>query len=180
MDGINGISVFYAGACLLTFYQIQDLMNYRLIIEYMGIALIVFGYFNVRNTSLVFLGDVGSMSIAFILAFLMMILIHSSNRWEYIIFFCVYGIDSVLTIAQRIFQKENIFNAHRLHLYQYMVDKKKYSHILVSLIYSSVQIIINVILVTIIMPNNHSSLISCFLLILLSGLYISIKFKFVQ
>lgn len=177
MDGINGISVLYAGISLLTFYLVPDLTNYRLIMEYVGIALIVFGYFNVRNNSIVFLGDVGSMSIAFVLAFLMMTLIHKTHRWEYIILFSVYGIDSVLTIAQRIYNKENIFNAHRLHLYQYLVDKKNYSHLLVSAIYSVVQLFINVILLIIIMPNNHSFLISCFLLISLVVLYISIKFK---
>lgn len=178
MDGINAISVFYAGISFLTFYFIQDLANHRLIIEHMGIALVVFGYFNVRNNSIVFLGDVGSISIAFVLGFLMMTLIYQTNKWEYIMFFSVYGIDSVLTITQRIYKKENIFRPHRLHLYQQLVDNKKYSHLTVSLVFSIFQLFINVILFYLIIPNNHSSLISCFLLILLVTLYVLIKFKF--
>ena len=180
MDGINGISVFYAGISLLTFYLIPELIYNRELMKYMAIALIVFGYFNVRKNTIVFLGDVGSISIAFVLAFLMMTLIHQTYRWEYIIFFSVYGIDSVLTIIQRILRKENIFIAHRLHLYQYLVDKKNCSHLLVSTIYSISQLVINIILLFAIIPNNHSSLISCFLLILLVILYTSIKFKYIQ
>ena len=144
----------------------------------MGIALVVFGYFNVRNNSIVFLGDVGSISIAFVLGFLMMTLIYQTNKWEYIMFFSVYGIDSVLTITQRIYKKENIFKPHRLHLYQQLVDNKKYSHLTVSLVFSIFQLFINIILLHLIIPNNHSFLISCFLLILLVTLYVLIKFKF--
>lgn len=180
MDGINAISVFYAGTSLFTFYLLQDLVNQRLIIEYMGIALIVFGYFNVRNNSIVFLGDVGSISIAFVLAFLMINLIYQTSRWEYIMFFSVYGIDTILTIIQRIYKKENIFKPHRHHLYQYLVDKKKHSHLMVSAAFSIFQLFINIILLYLIIPNNHSSLISCFLLILLVTIYVLIKFKYIK
>jgi UDP-GlcNAc:undecaprenyl-phosphate/decaprenyl-phosphate GlcNAc-1-phosphate transferase len=180
MDGINGISVFYSGISLLTFYLNPDFINNRELMKYMAIALIVFGNFNVRKNTIIFLGDVGSVSIAFVLAFLMMTLIHQTHRWEYIIFFSIYGVDTVLTIIQRILRKENIFNAHRLHLYQFLVDKKNLPHLLVSAIYSISQLIINVILLFVIMPHKHSSLISCFLLILLVVLYTSIKFKYIQ
>lgn len=35
-------------------------------------------------------------------------------------FLNVYGIDSVLTILRRLYLKENIFEAHRSQLYQYL------------------------------------------------------------
>ena len=171
---------FYAGISLFTFYFIEDLVNQRSIIEYMVIALVVFGYFNIRNNSIVFLGDVGSISIAFVLGYLMMILIYQTHRWEYIIFYSLYGIDSVLTITQRIYNKKIYLNHIDYTFINALVDKNKHSHLIVSAIYSIFQLFINIILLYIIIPNDHSSLISCFLLILLSALYVLIKFKYTK
>jgi hypothetical protein len=61
----------------------------------------------------------------------------------YILFFSVYGIDAVITIANRIKKRENIFEAHRSHLYQYLANERGYSHLVISLIYSIVQLLIN-------------------------------------
>jgi hypothetical protein len=54
-------------------------------------------------------------------------------------FLAVYGIDSVLTIIQRLYLRENIFQPHRKHLYQLLANEKQIPHIIVSSIYMTVQ-----------------------------------------
>lgn len=49
----------------------------------------------------------------------------------------------IFTIIQRIKMKENIFEAHRHHLYQLLVNKMKWSHLLVSTMYGVIQLLIN-------------------------------------
>jgi hypothetical protein len=41
----------------------------------------------------------------------------------YILLFSVYGIDAVVTIINRVTKKENIFQPHRSHLYQYLANE---------------------------------------------------------
>jgi len=176
MDGINGISVFYTCVCLATFYWIPELLEYRELINFIALSILVFGFYNVRKRAITFLGDVGSISIAFILAYLMLMLLIKTSKWEYILFFSVYGIDSVLTILQRLIQRENIFKPHKRHYYQYLVNKKHWSHLFVSGLYATIQSIINLILIFFIIPQQNSSAISIFLLIIFVLVYLIIKF----
>jgi hypothetical protein len=57
-----------------------------------------------------------------------------TGQLGYILFFSVYGIDAIITIVVRLKNKENIFQPHRSHLYQYMANEMGYSH--VSFIYA--------------------------------------------
>lgn len=144
MDGINGISVLYALSVLAGVYLFKDVIpDIPLSLVYaVGLSLIVFGWFNVRKKALAFAGDVGSLSMGLILAYFVSTLILTTGRWEFILFFSVYGVDSVLTILHRIKNGENIFEAHRSHLYQYFANEMKWSHIKVSLLYSIFQLAI--------------------------------------
>ena len=63
-----------------------------------------------------------------------------SGQLGYILFFSVYRID---TIINRLLKKENIFQPHRSHLYQYLANEMGYSHILVAFIYAGIQLGIN-------------------------------------
>lgn len=176
MDGINGISVLYALSVLVSCYYINTLFTYidASLIEYTFIGLVVFGFYNVRKTAKAFAGDIGSVSMAFILAFVVISLIISSTNWQYILFVSIYGIDTVLTIIQRLLRNENIFKAHRSHLYQYLANEAKWSHVWISIIYSIVQLTLNAVLILYIIPtNNH--LIAIIYLALQGGAYIFIK-----
>lgn len=144
MDGINGIMALYVLSVLIGVYLFRDTAgNISLSLIYtIGISIIIFGWFNLRINALVFSGDVGSLSMGLILAYFVSSLIIASGRWEFILFFCVYGLDSVITIIQRLVKKENIFKAHRSHLYQYLANEFMWPHILVAFIYSFIQLLI--------------------------------------
>lgn len=143
MDGINGITVLYSLTSILTFsYLYIEKPSFNLLMV-MGLACLVFGFFNVRKKAKTFAGDVGSISMAVFLMYFMMKIIFETGQIGYLLFFSVYGIDAVITIIYRIKNKENIFLPHRSHLYQYLANELKWSHIIVSSFYAVIQLIIN-------------------------------------
>ncbi len=146
MDGINGITGLYSFVILSTLYYINQ---YKIIftdvnfIIYPVLASLVFLFFNFRKKAKCFAGDVGSMSIAFWVLALLGLLVVKTQELTYLLFIGVYGIEVIFTIIQRIKMKENIFEAHRHHLYQLLVNKMKWSHLLVSTMYGVIQLLIN-------------------------------------
>ena len=145
MDGINGITggysfvvlagLAYINECVIAF--VDEKFIYTLII-----AVFVFNFFNFRKRAKCFAGDVGSVSIAFVLLFLIGKLVLVTNDLSYIILLAVYGVDSILTIVHRIMLHENIGLPHRKHLYQIMANELRIPHVLVSAIYMLVQSVI--------------------------------------
>jgi hypothetical protein len=65
----------------------------------------------------------------------------------YILFLLVYGVDSVLTIVKRMKRKENIFEAHRSHLYQFLANENKMNPLLISVIYATLQLLFGVLVI---------------------------------
>lgn len=151
MDGINGITGGYslvvtAALWYINSYQIQFIDN-DLIYALLS-AILVFNFFNFRTKAKCFAGDVGAISIAFILIFLLGKLIIKSGDFSYIVLLVVYGVDTVLTIIHRLMLKENIFKAHRKHVFQLMANELRISHVLVSLFYAIIQLVIVVGFIT--------------------------------
>ncbi|MHC0442753.1 MraY family glycosyltransferase [Flavobacterium sp. 3-210] len=142
MDGINGITGLYSvvvmGSLLYVNTKIQ-LFTDGLFIKYAIIASLVFLFFNYRKKAKCFAGDVGSIAIAFWVIYLVLKLILSTESIIWLLFLAVYGVDAVCTIMHRLYLKQNIFEAHRLHLYQVLSNEYKIQHRLVSLLYAIVQ-----------------------------------------
>ena len=153
MDGINGITAAYALAMLAPIALVNDSwlkVNGCGFIEpsYLVVAIIgvlVFSIFNFRpkGKAKCFAGDVGSIGIAFIILFALGRLMLVTQDVTYIIFFLVYGIDGTLTIIHRIMLHENLGQAHRKHAYQLMANELKMSHVVVSLLYMAIQLVIS-------------------------------------
>mgnify|MGYP000402571966 CR=1 FL=1 len=155
MDGINGITGLYSFVILSTLYYINQ---YKIIftdvnfIIYPVLASLVFLFFNFRKKAKCFMGDIGSMGIAFWVLGLLGLLIIKTQELKYLLFLTVYGVEVVLTILERLILKENIFEAHRRHLYQLFSNEKKVSHLVVSAIYAFLQLLINVIVILLDLP----------------------------
>jgi UDP-N-acetylmuramyl pentapeptide phosphotransferase/UDP-N-acetylglucosamine-1-phosphate transferase len=147
MDGINGITVLYALTAIVSFsFLPTNQVSLPLLIT-VGLSCFTFGIFNVRKKAKTFAGDVGSISMALFLGYFMIKTIIDSGQFGYILFFSVYGIDAIITIINRLLKKENIFQPHRSHLYQYLANEMGYSHILVSFIYAGFQLGINAFII---------------------------------
>lgn len=143
MDGINGITGGYSLVVLAALAYINkeivpDFVEQDLIMT-MLCAVIVFNFFNFRKKAKCFAGDVGSVSIAFVILFLIGKLILKTEDFSWVILLVVYGVDSVLTIVHRLMLHENIGQPHRKHLYQILANELKVPHVVVSSIYMSVQ-----------------------------------------
>ncbi|MCW3093133.1 MAG: UDP-GlcNAc--UDP-phosphate GlcNAc-phosphate transferase [Ferruginibacter sp.] len=147
MDGINGITGLYSLAVIVPLLLTET--NGKLhSLELVSIAaLLAFNFFNARKKARCFAGDVGGISLAILIVFLLILRIQHTNNFIYIGLLLIYGIDSVYTIAQRIYQKENIFKPHRKHLYQYFSNEKGIPHLLVSVVYAFIQLLINLTIV---------------------------------
>jgi UDP-GlcNAc:undecaprenyl-phosphate GlcNAc-1-phosphate transferase len=144
MDGINGITGFYSLAIFIPFWIMETdvvLKQYCFLVIF---SIVVFLFFNARKKAKCFAGDIGSISMAIMVLFIVLIKIIETGRLELISVLFVYGIDSIFTIVQRLSNNENIFEAHRKHLYQYLANEFKISHIWVSAGYGLVQLVFNI------------------------------------
>jgi len=150
MDGINGITGLYSMAILIALQYVNlkivaftphDFINYAIL------ACIVFLFFNYRKKAKCFAGDIGSMAVSFWIVTLLLQLMLKTQSVIWILFLTVYGVDSVCTLLHRLFLRQNIFEAHRMHFYQVLTNDRGISHLKVSAGYAAIQFIICVIII---------------------------------
>lgn len=160
MDGINGITGGYSMAVLVPLLLLNvkgDLTGFvdNDLIVVTILADLVFCLFNFRpkNKAKCFAGDVGSVGMAFILLFVLGMLIMKTKDITWLVFLVVYGIDGCLTICHRIMLHEHLGEAHRKHAYQLMANELGMNHVTVSLIYTVLQLAISLVMVFLI-PNT--------------------------
>lgn len=177
MDGINGITGGYSIAVLLPLIYLNKQLDFisQSYLYVTGLGLIVFCFFNFRKKAKCFAGDVGSISIAFILLFALGKLILQTGDLSYLTFLAVYGADSVLTICHRIKLHENLGEAHRKHAYQLMANELKIPHTIVSAFYAILQLTISVGLIFI--PINHYLYMGIAIMVLVAA-YVTFMFKY--
>ena len=155
MDGINGITAGYSLAVLVPLLLVNEIPGQArndlggfvetsfIIVSILSV--LVFSYYNFRskNKAKCFAGDVGSVGIAFILLFMIGSLIMKTGDITWLIFLIVYGVDGCCTIVHRIMLHEHLGEAHRKHAYQIMANELGMSHVVVSLIYMAIQLVIS-------------------------------------
>lgn len=144
MDGINGINGIYSLAVLGALQYVNFFVSPftdPLFIWTPMTACIVFLFFNFRKKALCFGGDVGSIAIAFWIVTLLLSLMIKTHSVIWLAFISVYGIDSVFTILHRLYLRQNIFEAHRLHFYQVLANECAIDHRIVSTIYALAQLL---------------------------------------
>lgn len=156
MDGINGITGLYSliilGSLLFINQNKVEFTATHFII-YPMLACSVFLFFNFRKKARCFMGDIGSLGIAYWAIALIGLLMMKTGELKWILFLTVYGIEVVFTILERLKLKENIFEAHRRHLYQLLVNERKISHLTVSSFYAGIQLVLNTVIVLLDLPE---------------------------
>lgn len=181
MDGINGITAAYSLAMLVPLALLDSSSKFQapgfiepsyLIVAIIGV--LVFSIFNFRpkGKAKCFAGDVGSIGIAFIILFALGRLMLATKDVTYIVFFLVYGIDGTLTIIHRIMLHENLGQAHRKHAYQLMANELGMSHVVVSLLYMGMQLVISLGFIYL-CPNT---IVAHWIYLLTAGLVLAIAY----
>ena len=145
MDGINGITGGYSLVVLFSLICINRIQVEFIEHEFLYViffSVLIFNFFNFRTKAKCFAGDVGAVSIAFIIIFVMARLILQTQDLTYIVLLAVYGVDSIFTIIHRLLLQENIFKAHRRHAYQLLANDLKIPHVVVSALYAMLQLLV--------------------------------------
>lgn len=127
MDGVDGLSSVQAisaatGWCILFYkYQLQDLFVLNL---FVAAGVIGFLFLN-WSPARIFMGDVGSLFLGFLFGSMPLIAAAFSDQlesgealWFGAILLWPFLFDGAFTIVRRFINGENIFEAHRSHLYQ--------------------------------------------------------------
>ena len=175
MDGINGITGAYSLITILSLYFINEthlvfVLNEWLII--VAISLLTFNFFNFRKKAKCFAGDVGSVSMAFIIIFFVSLLILKAQDLKYIGLLLFYGLDTVSTLIFRLIRRENIFEAHRSHFYQYLANVKGWPHLRVATLYMVAQLMVNILIV-----YSDWNLVTFLIFILVAGFaFVGLRF----
>lgn len=180
MDGINGITgiytfIVYAGLYYVNERVVVGFVNEELVLLPM-IASLIFLFFNFRKKAKCFAGDIGSISVAFWCIFILGKLIMATNNPVWLCFLAVYGVDTVCTIFHRLYLKQNILEAHRLHFYQILCNENKIDHRIIASAYGLLQGIISIVTI-LLYVNNFDEYVIIALLILPLVVVYSTKFK---
>lgn len=178
MDGINGITAMYSFAVLLLLWLANQEVHFidDRLLYCTALANGVFAFFNFRQRAKCFAGDVGSVGMSFILIFALLSLILTTGNPIYILFFAVYGVDTVLTIIHRLFRRENIFEAHRTHLYQHLANEAKGNRLLIAACYGVLQVGVGLLTLATTTHSTETQIgVAAFVLFLMTSLYMGIR-----
>jgi UDP-N-acetylmuramyl pentapeptide phosphotransferase/UDP-N-acetylglucosamine-1-phosphate transferase len=146
MDGINGLSVCYTllGLLSLMFFDPEKAPLYIFI----ALPLLAMSVFNVRpkGKASFFSGDIGSITAGFTLVYCILLVGIRESSIVYLSLIFIYLIDGGWTIIIRMLNKENIFEAHRSHVFQILANEFNWGHLKIVSIYISLQLMINFLL----------------------------------
>ncbi|HEX4411568.1 MAG TPA: glycosyl transferase [Xanthobacteraceae bacterium] len=125
MDGLDLMTAAEAvpvtiGIAIIGLLGVLPLFAVALSLALCG-AMIGFGYFN-RPVAKLFLGDIGSLSVGLVLAWLLILLAGSGGHTAAILLPLYYVADATITLLRRLINREPVWQAHRTHFYQRATD----------------------------------------------------------
>ena len=141
------------------------------------VGVLVFTLFNARRRALAFAGDVGSISLAFLLSWMMIELMVFTHQAYWLLLFAVYGIDTSVTIGIRLWQKKNIFKPHRQHLYQMLANELSWPHLKVAAVFAGVQGLINLFVIFLVFTGRMNWVVFLALGAALTAIYATIRHR---
>lgn len=181
MDGINGITGLYGLVFLGSIWAVNAYTPIfdEYLIRYEVLAICVFLIFNLRKKAIMFAGDIGSISIAYLMIYFLVQWYLTSGSWTIILFLVIYGVDAFMTMAERLKRRENVLEPHRSHLYQLLANEGKVAHVNIALTYALLQLGINFFLF--IYPKEApSDFVAILVLVGVGSTYFLIKHVFLK
>lgn len=155
MDGINGMTTANSIAILLPLIYLNTTLHFisMPLLYITGIGLLVLGFFNFRKNAICFMGDVGAISVGFIICFALGALMLQTGDYSYFSFLIVYGVDVVTSIAHILKLHENPARSHRKYTFHLMANELHIPHLIISSSYAALQLLISAGLIF--LPVNH-------------------------
>jgi UDP-N-acetylmuramyl pentapeptide phosphotransferase/UDP-N-acetylglucosamine-1-phosphate transferase len=179
MDGADGMAVLNALLPCCAYLFLLEVHSIALLIVMLLVGLLAFLPFNFPKSKM-FMGDSGSLSVAFIIAFIALYGISKQIFDPDVVFsmHLLFIVDATLTLLMRLKNGHKLTQAHHLHLYQSLIYHGM-SHWLVSLIYASISTLI--ILLTIYLHvSEYDLIVRIMVLILEIEILIILWFKFID
>ncbi len=131
MDGMDGITAVQVSslAILTNSLAILGLIEIHFLYFSLILLTVLIAFYSVNKPpAKIFLGDVGSIPIGFLLGFVIIYNVIKANLIiPFLIIMMYYLLDSIITIFIRFLKNENIFKAHSSHFYQKTI-RKGYDH----------------------------------------------------
>ena len=121
MDGIDGLSVIETSSIGLGVFILMVLGAIQLTHGLLGLVIAAsalgFVWWNWEPAK-VFLGDVGSVPLGFLLGWLLLEIL-STTHWPVAVILPLYYLaDATITLGRRLWHNESVWRAHRKHFYQ--------------------------------------------------------------
>ncbi len=147
MDGIDGLAALQAifmlsSALWISFYSQADVVETTVWLWMLCLVFATLGFlFHNWSPAKIFMGDVGSTFLAFMIFFFALITISLGwiNYAAWAILAALFVVDATVTLLRRIIARENILQGHRSHLYQHLADYWS-SHQKVTLVYFAINL----------------------------------------
>ena len=164
MDGIDGI----VGSCMTIVFLSISIKSYP---ELFGLTGALIGFLLLNwYPSKIFMGDAGSTFLGCVFFGIIIKVNNFPDLFLTLNLLSPFLIDTISCILRRFFAGQNIFKAHRLHLYQRLtLTNLKHSH--VSIIYLTSTLLVSL---SYFLSNLYLGIIS-FFLILLIGIFLDLK-----
>lgn len=180
MDGINGMMGGNSLLTLLCCWYVNTFITQVVspdLFHPVVAALLVFLGYNFREKALCFAGDIGSISVGFLVVFILLKFILIVNI--YFIFFAgIFLLDTTATLLQRYYHGQALWQAHRWHLYQKLLDVYKVHPLWISTWYVLAQTGINVgLLLSHVLFPKAPLVIIVYLFVLGVTVYLLLKHK---
>lgn len=122
-------------------------------------ALIGFAPFN-RPVARIFLGDVGSLPIGLLFAWLLVLLAGNGHLAAAVILPLYYLADATLTLLRRIKDRDPFWQAHRTHYYQLATDRGYSVSEIVARVFATNLALVALAIATVLWPGRLSSIVA--------------------
>lgn len=182
MDGIDGIASTQALSASAGWMVIAYLWNEPVLFTINFIVLATVTVFLIYNWSpaRIFMGDVGSVFLGFFFAMMPFLAAAISEEysigmtlWIGALLLWPFLFDSTYTLVRRVLKNENVFEAHRTHLYQ-RLNIAGWSHSIISVLYLSFSFLSVIIALIFIHESDFIQLSLLILLLVMSFVYVMI------
>lgn len=175
IDGIAGITGIFAFS-LLGIYAYFHNKETELILVCFGIAISNVGFlvWNFPKAK-IFMGDVGSTFLGFL--FSILTIIFSTSIIDFTVmnsFLFLFYADEMVTMYERLKNKEKLNIAHRRHLYQILANEMGISHWKISVSFGFAQCLVGLLVWHF---SNRNIFYSVYFIILLTCLFYTISYK---
>lgn len=147
MDGIDGIAAsqaifMLAGAASLVAFQLTVITDATVWMWMLGLAAATAGFLLINwSPAKIFMGDTGSMFLAFMILFFALITtsLHWTSYSTWLILGAVFITDATITLVKRMLTGQQLLEAHRSHAYQRLARQWQ-SHSKVSLLVTGINL----------------------------------------